>query len=87
MGVIKKHNIKYVDVIIDCSVVESFLKKVEHRFVFKSDYFSDCENIEEIRDKFYEGLNPDYVVDYIHIYLYKSEEDLDNEDFVEYLGE
>jgi hypothetical protein len=64
-------NIEYVSIKIECVPVESYLQKVNHEFVFKGEFFEECETIEEIRDKFYLNLRNDYVVDYIHIFLYK----------------
>lgn len=78
---------KIIKIVIECTPVENYLKEVHHTFVFKGEYFDNCETIEEVRDKFYEGLRKDYVLEYIHIYIFLDQDRYKNDEFIEYLGE
>lgn len=80
------NKIQYVKIKIDKEPVEDFLLEVKKEYIFVGDYFKDCENIEEIRDKFYKETQ-DENISYIHIYVYTSKNNLDKDKFFEYLGE
>jgi hypothetical protein len=70
-------NIRYVKVKIEnpCPI-EDFLFGVTKEFIFLGDYFRDCETIEEIRDMFLEGLNPDERFDFIEVRTFTSKKNL-----------
>ena len=65
-------NIIYVKVIITKTPVETFLVEVKKEFVFKGDYFEDCDTIEEIRDMFYDGLD-EGSIDFLELSIYKKD--------------
>jgi hypothetical protein len=74
------NKIKYVSVETqNDSPVENFLIQVKKVFVFEGNYFDDCENIEEIRDKFENGNNPDNIYNWIIVKTFTTKKNMEND--------
>jgi len=80
-------NIKYVEINIETTPVESYLNKVNHIFVFNMWFFKDCKNLEEIKNQFYQGLREDYIVEGIQIKLFRNKRDIKRGKFINFLRE
>ena len=86
LEMMKMKGIEFVKIEINKSPVDLFLVEVRKTYIFKGEFFNDCETIEEIRDKFYKETQDEYIK-YISVWTFKTKEDLDKKKQYEYIGE
>jgi len=79
-------NIELIKIRVKKTPIELFLVEVYKEFVFKGEYFNDCETIEEVRDKFYKETRIE-CIEFIEIYTFKSSKDYVDENVYETLYE
>ena len=83
----KMDDINYVELTLEIQTVEPYLERYKEVFLFEGSHFDGCETIEEIRDQLEQERNEEKLVNYIHLKTFKDLDDVDKDNFFEYIGQ